>query len=60
MAKFKPIKTGIVGGMEIEITEGIEEGEEIVIGSFKVLRTLEDGTKVKIEDMDKDSKSEEE
>jgi len=46
--------------MDIEITEGLEEGEEIVIGSFKVLRTLEDGMKVKIENPEKGSKSEEE
>jgi HlyD family secretion protein len=48
---FRPIRTGIIGGMEIEITEGISEGDEVVIGSYKVLRTLEDGTKVKIDNM---------
>ena len=60
VVSFKPVTTGIVGGMDIEITEGMEEDEESVIGSFKVLRTLEDGTKVKIENLEKGSKSEEE
>lgn len=58
VAKFKPIRTGIVGGMEIEVIDGVKEGEEIVIGSFKVLRTLEDNTKVKIEKIEKKGKEE--
>ncbi len=49
-AVFHPVKTGIVGGMDIEIVEGIEEGDEVVIGSYKILRTLEDGDGVTVED----------
>jgi HlyD family secretion protein len=59
-AKFKPVKTGIVGGMDIEIIEGVEEDEEIIIGSFQILRTLEDGDKVKIENLEDKKKEEEE
>jgi len=58
VAKFRPVRTGIVGGMDIEITEGLEEDEEIVIGSFQILRTLEDGNKVKAENPE-DKKKEE-
>jgi HlyD family secretion protein len=48
-AAFKPVKTGIVGETEIEILEGLAEGDEIVTGSYKTLRTLKDQAKVKLE-----------
>jgi HlyD family secretion protein len=47
---FRPVKTGIIGETEIELTQGLQEGEEIVIGSYKTLRTLKDEAKVKIDD----------
>ena len=46
---FKPVKTGIMGETDIEITEGVNEGEEIVTGSYKTLRTLKDQAKIKTE-----------
>jgi HlyD family secretion protein len=48
-AVFKPVKTGIVGETEIEILDGVAEGEEIVTGSYKTLRTLKDQARVKTE-----------
>jgi HlyD family secretion protein len=48
-AQFKPVQTGITGNTEIEVTGGINEGEEIVTGSYKVLRTLKNGASVKID-----------
>ncbi len=45
-AEFRPVKKGIMGEMEIEIVEGLKEGEEIIVGPFKVLRTLQDGDPV--------------
>ena len=47
---FRPVKTGIIGETEIEITEGLREGEEIVTGSYKTLRTLKDQAKVKLDE----------
>jgi HlyD family secretion protein len=47
--RFRPVKTGITGESEIEVLEGLEEGEEIVSGSFQTLRTIEDGEAVKID-----------
>ena len=38
---------GIIGETEIEITEGLKEGDETVTGSYKTLRTLKDQAKVK-------------
>jgi HlyD family secretion protein len=53
---FKPVKTGIVGETDIEITEGLAEGIEIVTGSYKTLRTLKDQANVKTE-VKKDTKA---
>ena len=49
VANFRKVKTGIIGATEIEILDGLAENEEIVTGTFQVLRTLKDNTKIKIE-----------
>jgi len=48
-ATFHPVKTGIIGETEIEILEGVKEGDDVVVGSYKTLRTLRDQVKVKPE-----------
>ncbi len=48
-AQFVPVKTGISGTTDIEITDGIHEGDVIVTGSFKALRTLKPGASVKVD-----------
>ena len=48
-AEFVPVETGISGTTEIEITGGLREGDEVITGSYKVLRTLKPGTSVKID-----------
>jgi HlyD family secretion protein len=50
LAHFRPVKTGIMGDTDVEILEGLTEGEEIVSGSYKTLRTLKDGARTKIQD----------
>ncbi|MBX7218623.1 MAG: HlyD family efflux transporter periplasmic adaptor subunit [Blastocatellia bacterium] len=45
-SKFVAVKTGITGETEIEITEGLRGGEKIIIGPYRQLRTLKDGTAV--------------
>jgi HlyD family secretion protein len=45
-AKFVPVKTGIIGGLDIEV-EGVNEGTTIVSGPYQVLRDLQDGAKVR-------------
>ena len=54
-AVFKPVKTGIMGESDIEITEGITEGQEIVTGSYRVLRNLKDEARIKVETKGKKS-----
>jgi HlyD family secretion protein len=48
-AVFVPVTTGISGTTDIEVTQGLKEGDEIVTGSYKVLRTLRNGASVKID-----------
>jgi len=47
--KFRPVKKGIMGEMMIEITSGLKEGEEVVVGPYNSLRQLKDGTLIKPE-----------
>lgn len=48
-AVFVPVATGISGTTDIEVNSGLKEGDEIVTGSYKVLRTLRNGARVKID-----------
>ena len=48
-AVFVPVTTGISGTTDIEVTNGLKEGDEIVTGSYKVLRTIRNGASVKID-----------
>jgi HlyD family secretion protein len=48
-AEFLPVETGIAGTTEIEVLNGLQPGDEIVTGSYKVLRTMRPGAKVKID-----------
>ena len=48
-AEFVPVQTGITGVTDIEVTSGLKEGDEIVIGNYKALRTLRPGAAVKVD-----------
>jgi HlyD family secretion protein len=48
-AQFVPVQTGISGVTDIEIANGIHEGDVIVTGSYKALRTLKPGASVKVD-----------
>jgi HlyD family secretion protein len=48
-AQFEPVQSGISGTTDIEITSGVNEGDTIVTGSYKALRTLKPGASVKID-----------
>lgn len=47
-AKFTQVATGIADQQNIEIVSGINEDDMVVTGTYKILRTLKDGDKVKI------------
>jgi len=46
-AQFRPVKTGIMSVTDIEILDGLKEGEEIVTGSYKVLRELKPQARIR-------------
>jgi HlyD family secretion protein len=48
-AEFVPVDTGIAGTTDIEVLKGLKEGDEIVTGSYKVLRTMRPGVNVKVD-----------
>ncbi len=48
-AQFVPVDTGISGTTDIEILKGLQDGDEVITGSYKILRTLKPGTGVKID-----------
>jgi HlyD family secretion protein len=48
-AVFRPVETGILGVTDVEITKGLQLGDEIVVGSYKALRTLKPESSVKVD-----------
>ncbi len=48
-AEFRKVDTGITGATDIEVLSGLKDGDEIVTGSYKVIRTLRNAAKVKID-----------
>ena len=48
-AEFRKVETGITGTTDIEVKSGLKSGEEIITGSYKVLRTLKNGAGVKVD-----------
>jgi len=48
-SEFVPVQTGVAGTTDIEVLTGLKEGDEIVTGSYKVLRTMKPGTSVKVD-----------
>ncbi|MCU1303287.1 MAG: secretion protein HlyD [Candidatus Sulfotelmatobacter sp.] len=48
-ADFVPVTTGIAGTSDIEVLDGLKEGDEVITGSYKILRTLRSGSGVKVD-----------
>ena len=49
MVEMRPVKLGISDDSYYEVLSGLTEGEEVVIGPYRVLsRTLKDGDRVKV------------
>src|ERR1700683_2881566 len=48
-AEFVPVTTGITGTNDIEVVNGLNEGDQVITGSYKILRTLRSGSSVKID-----------
>ena len=48
-ARFRPVRTGITGGMDIEVLGGLDEGEEVVVGPYQKLRKLSEWDRAAID-----------
>lgn len=46
LARFMPVETGIVGGLEVAVS-GVAEGTTVVVGPYAALRELADGHAVR-------------
>lgn len=47
-AQFVPVATGITGETDIEVVGGLKQGDQIITGSYKVIRTLRNLARVRI------------
>jgi HlyD family secretion protein len=45
-AEFRKVETGVTGPSDIEVTSGLQPGEEIITGSYRVIRTLRNQARV--------------
>ncbi len=52
--KFVPVELGIAGEDHFEVIAGLEPGQRIVAGPFRILRELQDGAKVRPRGGDED------
>src|ERR1700737_3082756 len=48
-AIFRPVERGTTGITDIKVTKGLQQGDEIVVGSYKALRTLKPESSVKVD-----------
>jgi HlyD family secretion protein len=56
-AQLTEISTGVSSDQDIEIASGVEEGDTVVTGPYRVLSKLKDGQKVSFETPEEDSTS---
>jgi HlyD family secretion protein len=48
-AVFKKVETGITGATDIEVLSGLGESDEIVTGTYQVIRTIANEAQVKVD-----------
>ena len=48
-AEFQKVVTGITGATDIEVLSGLNDGDQIITGTYKVIRTLRNSAKVKVD-----------
>jgi len=49
-AVFRPLRTGLMGDLTVEVLSGLQGGEQVIIGPFKALRELKDLDLVRVDD----------
>ncbi len=48
-AEFRKVDTGITGATDIEVLSGLKQGDQIITGSYQVIRTIKNGALVKVD-----------
>ncbi len=48
-AEFHKVETGITGATDIEVLTGLNDGDQIITGSYKVIRTIRNAASVKVD-----------
>jgi HlyD family secretion protein len=48
-AVFHKVDTGITGATDIEVLNGLKEGDQIITGSYQVIRTIKNDARVKVD-----------
>ena len=48
-AEFRKVETGITGATDIEVLTGLKDNDEIVTGSYQVIRTIRNEAQVKVD-----------
>ena len=48
-AEFRKVETGITGATDIEVLNGLKPGDQIITGSYQVIRTIKNGATVKVD-----------
>lgn len=48
-AEFRKVETGITGATDIEVLSGLQEGDQIITGSYKTIRTIRNSARVKVD-----------
>ncbi|HTP33018.1 MAG TPA: efflux RND transporter periplasmic adaptor subunit [Candidatus Acidoferrales bacterium] len=48
-AVFKKVETGITGATDIEVLSGLKEGDQIITGTYQVIRTIANEAMVKVD-----------
>jgi len=57
-AEFQKLTTGIIGATDVEVLSGLSDGDQIITGTYKVIKTLRNSAKVKVDNKAPVAKSE--
>jgi HlyD family secretion protein len=58
-ASVRPVTTGVSDVLWVEITDGLSDGDEVIVGPYRTLKKLKDGDPVHIEEPREDNSDEE-
>ncbi len=48
-AQFRKVETGITGATDIEVLSGLKEGDQIITGTYQIIRTIANDAQVKVD-----------